>query len=80
MIANPLLNAIEASPRSCTVRVSARNSRDWRGNRKPGVRLTIVNTGSSIAPEIHVPKDSAFRSVTRNAGGCAPNHPGQCQH
>lgn len=50
VIDNLLLNAVEASPRGGRLVVSVRLSRDWR-NGKPGVRLTVGDTGSGIRKE-----------------------------
>ncbi len=51
VVDNLLLNAVEAMPNGGRILVSARPSHDWKTQDRLGVRLTIADTGSGIAPE-----------------------------
>ncbi len=46
---NLISNSIDAMPEGGSLAIRARKSRQW-SNAKPGVRITILDTGSGIAP------------------------------
>ena len=46
---NLITNAIDAMPSGGTLIIRARQTHSWNGARAPGVRITILDTGSGIA-------------------------------
>ena len=51
IFANLVSNAIDAMPRGGPLVMRLRPSRDWRGYKTPGMRVTFLDTGSGMSPE-----------------------------
>jgi len=52
ILVNILNNAIEATPGGGKLRIRVANSVEWRGRKRPGVRITIADTGSGMSPDV----------------------------
>jgi signal transduction histidine kinase len=51
-VSNLMANAIEASKIGGKVWLSARTTRNWTNAMEPGVRITVADNGSGMAPEV----------------------------
>lgn len=52
VMANLVGNAIEAMPRGGSLSVRVRQSNDWRDRTRPGVRLTVGDTGTGMSRKV----------------------------
>lgn len=55
VVANLLLNAIDATPEGGRVTIHLYGSSEWRGRHRHGFRISVADSGAGIAPE-HLPR------------------------
>lgn len=68
VFSNLLLNAVDAMPKGGRLYVRAAAGREWVGKQRPGLRLTVADTGCGIAAEnLHRIFEPFF--TTKGAGG-----------
>jgi PAS domain S-box-containing protein len=69
VFSNLLVNAIDALPSDGgRIRIRLQSGRDWNGTARSGVRLTVADTGSGIAPEIMPRIFESFYTTKKDIG------------
>ena len=49
VVSNLLSNALDALPQSGSLKIHVYNSREWKGEQRPGVRVLVADNGAGIA-------------------------------
>jgi len=68
IFANLIANAIEALPDRGCLRIRASKTRSWRNGPQPGVRVTFLDNGSGIPPEIRKRIFEPFFTTKKDVG------------
>ena len=68
VILNLIGNALDATNPGGTLKIRVSNTREHRNGSRPGVRLTVADTGSGIAPEIRTTLFEPFVSTKGDTG------------
>ncbi len=68
VILNLIGNALDAMTRGGTLKIRATNTHEHSNGSRPGIRLTIADTGSGIHPEIRSTLFEPFVSTKGNTG------------
>jgi signal transduction histidine kinase len=68
VIANLIGNSIDALTAGGKVRIRVSAATQWRPDRKPGIRLTVSDTGSGIPPEARPKIFEPFFTTKRDVG------------
>jgi PAS domain S-box-containing protein len=68
VIANLVSNSIDALGSGGTVRIRVSAGTEWSGNPRPGVRLTVADTGSGIPSELRSRIFEPFFTTKRDVG------------
>jgi signal transduction histidine kinase len=67
-LANLIANAIDASPNGGRLRLRARSARSWSNGMAHGVRVTLADDGSGMAPEVQQRIFAPFFTTKAEAG------------
>jgi signal transduction histidine kinase len=68
VILNLIGNALDASSRGGRLKIRVSNTREHRNGGRPGIRLTVADTGSGIKPEIRKTLFEPFVSTKGDTG------------
>lgn len=68
VILNLIGNALDASSRGGRLKIRVSNTREHRNGARPGIRLTVADTGSGISPEIRKTLFEPFVSTKGDTG------------
>lgn len=68
VILNLIGNALDASDRGGRLKIRISNTREHRNGARPGVRLTVADTGSGVSPEIKKTLFEPFVSTKDDTG------------
>ena len=68
VMANLLTNSLDAVPSQGRVRIRIRDAREWSGKCRAGVRLTIADNGSGIAPGLRQNLFEPFFTTKKDVG------------
>ena len=68
MILNLIGNALDAIGQGGRLKIRVTNTREHRNGSRPGIRLTIADTGSGIHPEIRKTLFEPFVSTKGDTG------------
>jgi signal transduction histidine kinase len=68
VVLNLIGNALDASNQGGRLRIRVSNTREHRNGARPGIRLTVADTGSGISPEIRKTLFEPFVSTKGDTG------------